>query len=276
MPDAGAGDPENDECHQFGNPGHSFDRCVHDDIVSPVLFAKQGGDVDAIDPKDVRQGRLGDCALLACVAGLSATPAGRALLRNAVVANTDERGQVTSFTVTLHERRTQWLGPPTFRAVRVTVAAPYVVGHANPRLGDRGEREIWPVVVEKAYAQLRGGYDTIDRGELPADALSVLTGRDASFVRLGLIGRLLPRYGTPDLGADLAAGKVVVLSTPPGLDKNAFHLEPKHAYYAIGITDVGGKPCVRLGNPWGSESPTPVPCDQLATWFSGVSVGSVP
>ena len=270
-----AGGLPDDECSKLDS-GRSLDRCVKEDIPSAVLFAKQGDDVDAIDPKDVRQGSVGDCAFLACVAALAATPAGRALLRNAVVENKDGRGRVASFTVTLHERVPSSQGPAQFREVRVTVAGAYVVGHASARAGDHGEAEVWPAVFEKAYAQLRGGYDKVSKGEVPADALATLTGRETTYVRFGWLARLFPSYGGDDLRKDLAAGKVVVFSTPHGLGANTLGLRASHAYFAIGVQERNGKLSVRLGNPWGSEERKSVPCDELSAWFTGVSVGSVP
>src|SRR3984957_8833995 len=70
-------------CGDFG-PNHDFDACVNDLITNGVLSSRQPGETDAIDARDITQGALGDCSLLASLGALSQTPDGRALLRNAI------------------------------------------------------------------------------------------------------------------------------------------------------------------------------------------------
>ena len=90
------------------------------------------------------------------------------------------------------------------RAVRRRARAP-------PRR-ERPERD-WPAIVEKAYAQYAGGYGKIANGGLPTDALAVLTGQEATYHSLGWLDRLFGLYKGDYLRADLANGKIVVLST---------------------------------------------------------------
>ncbi len=277
-----------DPCYAFDAPDHDFDRCVRERPAKQVLFERQGSDVEAIEPPDIQQGQLGDCHLLAPLGALAATPRGRALIQNAVVENRNDKGEVVSWTVTLHQPEPHVFGSTTFRDVPVTVDGQYVVGHARIRPGGS---EVWPLVVEKAYAQYAGGYNKISRGGVPADVMPVLTGREATYVSLGWSNRWFGGYGADALQTDLAKGKMVVLSTKPGIggntgpdatpadrqaNANAHGLIGDHAYYVAGTEQVGGKLLVKLGNPWGDEQPDLVPFDELTTWFSGVSVGSVP
>ena len=183
-----------------------------DAIKNAVLFEKEGADADAVDAADVQQGKMGDCHLLAPLAALASTPQGRALLRGAIVENRNDKGEVVSWTVTVHKPEPHLLWKTTFREVSVTVDGPYVVGHARPR-GANGQNEIWPAIVEKAYAQYAGGYGKIANGGLPTDALAVLTGQEATYHSLGWLDRLFGLYKGDDLRADLANGKIVVLST---------------------------------------------------------------
>ena len=171
-----AGDP----CEGPAGPRHP-DACVHDAIGNAVLFEREGTDADAVDAADVQQGKMGDCHLLAPLAALASTPQGRALLRGAIVENRNDQGQVVSWTVTLHKPEPHLLWKTTFRDASVTVDGPYVVGHARPR-GENGQNEIWPAIIEKAYAQYAGGYDKIANGGRPADALSILTGISVIFL----------------------------------------------------------------------------------------------
>jgi hypothetical protein len=278
--DADAG---HDPCHDFAAPDHNYDQCVSEQVDKPVLFKWQSADTDPIDAKDVQQGGLGDCHYLAPLAAMAATPQGRASLRSAVVENKNDAGEVVSWTVTLHERDKLNPVSGTFHDIQVTVREPFVVGHARVR-PDGEPTEVWPLVIEKACAQYAGGYNRIGHGGDPAEAMAVLTGREPTYASFGWPARLFKSYGANDLRSDLANGKLVVLSTRPGIggptprqaSAGAHGLLDAHAYFATGIEEHDGKLFVKLGNPWGEAQPDPIPCDELTKWFVGVTVGSVP
>jgi Calpain family cysteine protease len=276
-----------DPCEGVTEPKHP-DACVHEAIGNAVLFEREGADADAVDAADVKQGKMGDCHLLAPLAALASTPRGRALLRGAIVENRNDKGEVVSWTVTLHKPEPHLLWKTTFREVSVTVAGPYVVGHAVPR-SENGQNEIWPAIIEKAYAQYAGGYDKIANGGLPTDAIAILTGQEATYHSLAWPQRWLARYSGDDLRADLANGKIVILSTRPGIEghgrpapangrvaPDVHGLLEDHAYFVTGTMERDGRLFVKMGNPWGEDPPDLVPFDEFATWFSGISVGSVP
>jgi hypothetical protein len=274
-----------DPCHDFAAPQHDYDQCVSEQVDNPVLFKSQGTDADPIDSKDVQQGGLGDCHYLAPLAAMAATPQGRAFLRGAVVENKNVAGDVVSWAVTLHERDKL---SGAFRDVQVTVREPFAVGHARVRPGG-GPTEVWPLVVEKACAQVAGGYNRIGHGGNPAEAMALLTGREPTTTSFNWPTRMFKTYGANELRSDLANGRMVVLSTRPGIgdptangstpvqsSAGAHGLLEAHAYFATGIEEHDGKLFVKMGNPWGDAQPDPVPCDELTKWFSGVTVGSVP
>jgi hypothetical protein len=275
-------------CTDYASPDHDFDDCVNDTIDNGLLFYRQDGDADPIDSGDVQQGKLGDCYLFASLAALSQTPQGRDLLRRAVVENKNDSGEVTSWTVTLHRPESQLTGT-TFRDVKVTVDPTYVAGHGPGRpirAGHDSPMEIWPLVFEKALAKYLGDYEKLNRGGSPADVLTLLTGHEAATVSLDWPNRLLQGYGCREVAADLAAGKVVVLSSRtglrddhalvgPGTPPSAYGLVDGHAYFAIAVEQHDGQAFLRLGNPWGHDQPELVPCAELARWFSSVSVASL-
>lgn len=128
------------------------------------LFA---GGIEALD---VHQGGLGSCYLLADLASMAATDP--ALIRQLV--REDDDG---NFAVTFHQRGD---GAP----IEVVVDRDLVWGlgaggigfqNASPR-GDDGA-ELWVAIVEKAYAQLHGGYEAINGGWM-SPTFEELTGRD--------------------------------------------------------------------------------------------------
>lgn len=277
--------PTDEQCKAYGAPGHDFDQCVGVRVEDPVLFQPEGHDVDAVDPRDVRQGALGDCYFLASLAALAGTPRGRSLISSAIVENKNDRGESVGWTVTLHRPESHLFGPKTFCDEHVSVAGMYVVGHAEARHGNNGD-EVWVALFEKAYAQYAGSYDAIGHGGDPAAAMQVLTGRDATSVSLGWPARLFRSYGVDELQRDLASGKMIVLSTVAGVGPipgyratasgDAHPLIGSHAYYVRGVAQHNGKPYVMLGNPWANADPQAVPFDQLSRWFSKVSIGAVP
>ena len=276
-------------CLHVESRDHDFDDCVLDTIGNGVLFHRQAGDADAIDARDVSQGQVADCFVFACLAALSQTPDGRDLLRRAIVENKGADGNVTGWTVTLHQRETHFTGA-TFRDVQVTVDSAFVVGHGAARRAsaDKGSpQEVWPLVLEKALAKYLGGYETLNRGGDPAAVMALLVGREATSVSLDWPDRWVQGYGARELASDLAAGKFVVLisradlaAVPdapvhPGASAPAHGLFADHAYFVIGVEEHDGRQLVRVGNPWGFGQPEAVPCAELARWFSHVSVASL-
>jgi Calpain family cysteine protease len=276
-------------CQDFESPDHDFDSCVNAVVQRPVLFQKQADDVDAIDSRDVNQGELSDCNLLAPLAAMAGMPVGRDFLRNAIVENKNSKGGVVSYTVTLHASQER-PGMVTFRKVAVTVDGPYVVGHASARASG-SEREVWPLVMEKACAKYLGGYNKLGRPGDPSVAMKLLTGRNATSTSFDWPRRWFAPYSEATLKADVANGKLVVLTTKTDLDgaarpaaggsgspalRPAYGLTPGHAYFVKGVEQHAGKTFVALGNPWHDADPELVPFDELTDWFAGVSRGSLP
>jgi hypothetical protein len=281
-----AGDP----CQDFTRADHDFDACVKAVVRDPVLFRRQTPDVNAIDPGDVNQGQLADCHLFAALAAVAGTQAGRALLRNAIVENKNRNGDVVSYTVTLHANQPGRFGMATFRKVAVTVDGPYVVGHAWPRLDGTLGGEIWPLVMEKAYAKYLGGYNALNRPRDPSVAMRLVTGRNANSTSLDGPARWISPYREATAKADIANGKLVVLTTKGDFDgvtepvaggvgqaapRHARGLIPGHAYFVKALEQHDGKTFLALGNPQRDQDPDLVPFDELSNWFAGVSRGSV-
>ena len=238
-------------------------------IANPVLFRKEGGDENAIAMGDVRQGYISDCYLLAPLAGLANSAEGRALIKDAITENKNAAGQVASYTVKLHQPESQWIGKTTFKEVSVTVSATFARDRAVERDAS-GSKEVWPLVIEKAFAQFIGGYEVLRRGGSSFDALQILTGNPAKQIALGIFRS----YGADQLSSDLAAGKIIEFSTRDGLGDNRYALVGGHGYLVTGVENVDGKICVTLFNPVEPDHPTRVPADEIKRWFAWVNIGS--
>ncbi len=98
-----AGPPPDPDCAPQRTPW-----CDKAPVARSVLFTQQQGDAHDIDANDVQQGQgTRDCYFLSSVAALALTGAGRQAIRHAIVENRNDRGEVVSYTVTLHRP-----GPP--------------------------------------------------------------------------------------------------------------------------------------------------------------------
>jgi hypothetical protein len=249
------------------------DLCGVEKVVHAVLYAREGQDADEIDRADVTQGGLNDCHLMAPLAALASTPAGRDLIRSAITENKDARGEVVSYTVTLHEP--SLLRPWTLSPVKLTVDGRYDARHAVPREVDTRTtvvREVWHVVLEKAFAQLYGGYSRLNERGSSTRAMEALTGEPAIELPLGKSSS----YSAEQLQRDVAAGKLVVLLSHPKMPGNApAALVGDHAYQVVAAEQTGDRLWLTLHNPWNKGDPAKVPLDQLSRWFAALNVGRV-
>ncbi len=134
-------------------------------------FVGEVGDQDQIDPNDVAQGDLGNCYFSAAMVAVAR--ANPSLIRELIKDNGDGSYNVTLYT----EKGSQ--------IIKVTPYFP-ATGQGPAYAGFGDESELWPMLLEKAYAQYTegygetgkgaGGYDLIGEGGRPGDAVKVLTG----------------------------------------------------------------------------------------------------
>lgn len=214
-------------------------------------------------PSDINQGTLlGDCYLLATLAGLAAQQP--ELIERMVRANPDG-----TYTVTFYDKK----GKPV--DVTVTGDLPTHPGEqATAALGDRGvdgNPEVWVPIIEKAYAQYRGGYDVIGDGGRTEDAMQTVTGLKATrqdaltvsfnafnqaFKEGRAIGLASLSKETLDPGFfDSAIPGIIRGSARPNYRKpyDDGTLVSRHAYYVVGVDEA--TQTVRIRNPWGWDRP---------------------
>ena len=219
-----------------------------------------------VNPADVRQGQAGDCYLLSVLTSMGRNH--RSLLKSAVTPLGDG-----TYKVRFYERDAQGVMQPTY--VRVDGQLPFrgnVVRYAR----SPNQRELWVAVMEKAYAQWKGGYDKIGHGGFPGDVMTELTGRPNTYRGIWHGQSADDTYAS--VKTALAEGKIVSIGTP---DSNALPrgMVKAHAYAVLGVEEKNGKRMVLLRNPWGDTEPgndgrndgffrvTP---EQLVKWFDGV------
>jgi hypothetical protein len=245
-----------------------------------TAFAKGTGDAHDVDINDIKQGNIGDCFLLASMGAMAHQNPDS--VKSLVSENRDKDGNLTSYTVTLKKKV-----KGTYIDVPITVDPskfPKDGKHAQ-MTGDTdggGRNEIWPLLIEKAYAQMRGGYDKIGGGGWPADAMATLTGVDSEKKKPG-------KHSYDALEQDLAAGKGVAFSTRDKsmwektkeffggkTNKLGHGLVHNHSYTVTGVeTDEHGNRFVVVNNPWGGPNAAQrVPYNDIKGNFDDIAVNA--
>ncbi len=129
-----------------------------------------GGDHSPVDPKgtDTAQGALGDCFFIASMAAV-ANAAPKAI-QDAITYDP----KTGRYKVRFFEETRSGMKP-----VYIDVDAYLPTERGNPKdpayAGDPGA-PLWPAILEKAYAQFKGGYDVIGEGGTGFEAMAELTG----------------------------------------------------------------------------------------------------
>ncbi len=242
------------------------------------VFQQGSGDSNAVDYDDIAQGGLNDCYVVGGIGAVAAQNPG--LIQNAVRDNGDG-----TYTVTFYEKDNGFLGIPglfgggEYKKVEITVDGNFSTDAAQGSgdfVNSNGEKaEIWPKIVEKAYAQYKGGYEAIDNGGNSAEIMSLLTGRDAEQIDTG-------DYSFEQMKQDFDGGQAIVLGTPDnfeGVDKGTAQkhgLVDWHVYTVVGVgEDSSGNRYVEVYNPHGTEGVKRIPFDEAMDSFSyGVSSGT--
>ena len=254
--------------------------------VKPPLWSAAFGDANEVDMNDVRQGQIGDCYVLSAIASVAKNDP------EAIKRMIRDNGDGT-YTVTFKQRKMNFLGPDEYEDKQVTVKADFAA-----RAGQSADYgEIWPQVIEKAYAQFKkeqmpqlgmlgpgptDAYDPIANGGNPAEVIEALTGRPAQQWDTGLLGFASPFDGGYDrVKKEFDSGKNLILSSHNfstsgwAAIENPYGIVPRHAYTVQNIyTDNDGKKWVQLYNPWGSpeSQPKPIPFDEVYKYFSKFTV----
>lgn len=134
-------------------------------------FVTGEGDANAVDPNDVRQDGYGSCGVMSTLETIAQqNPA-------AIQQMIQDNGDGT-YTVTFQEQAEDG----SWQEVEVTVSGPFDGGAADPSgdVNSRGEQEIWPAIIEKAYAQQYKSDDQhYGSGVFPSDVMEHVLGADA-------------------------------------------------------------------------------------------------
>lgn len=214
-------------------------------------FIKEEDDRDEVAMDDVSQGRLGDCYFMAALAAIAQRNPDA--IRRMVKDNGDG-----TYTVTFHEGG----------EVVVDDQFPMQGGQvAYARPGDQDAKdgkELWVMLIEKAWAKLKGGYEAIRGSKVrmkSEDAMEALTGHKTTTIYTSskdgaTLLKLLA--DAADKGLPMTAG----VYTQERFDQETLQkmrsqgVHANHAYAVVSVDRAKGT--VELYNPWGKETKRPI------------------
>lgn len=232
--------------------------------LTQTLYLQEPGDTARISVNDLHQGQIGDCFLIASIGEI-------ALTRPTAISGMIQANANGTETVRLYTAANGRLPTPsttTFRATSITVENTFPTNAVNNGATQNvvnNQKEIWPQVIEKAFAAANGGYAAIAQGGSPVIAMEELTGHTARAISPASLTLAA-------LQADIAAGDLIVMDTRPG-NGLPFNLVGSHAYMVERVTSGPGGGMVQLGNPWGTNQPAAIPFAQLTRGIAEIDIG---
>ena len=164
-----------------------------------------------------------------------------------VILYTDRNGRLPTFSTT------------SFKATSVIVTNSFSAQSVNNRATQDvvgNQKEIWPQVIEKAFATLAGGYGAIANGGYPVLAMEELTGQTATYMSPAALSlAALQKFVT--------AGNLITMDTSSSRGLG-YGLVSNHCYMFDKIVGNGASASVQLLNPWGIDQPAAIPLTRLA------------
>jgi hypothetical protein len=228
------------------------------------LFIDGDNDGESIHPNDVDQGAIGDCWIMAAMTSVAQE-------NPQIIEDMIRRNENGTYTVTFHDGDEE---------VEITVTADVPLNEDGepvfaefPHAGvdrDGADYELWPAIIEKAYARYSGDYHEIEGGRAE-DALEAMTGVESESHDMDdlSIGELADIHD---------AGGAITMSSLDDADETDFYsdglLVTGHAYYVSDIDEEAGTITIR--NPWGYHiDPLTLTLDEYRENFDRIGTNSL-
>ena len=204
--------------------------------VDNVLFE------DNIDLEDIRQGKIGNCYFLSSIAAMTEYP-------NLIsqIFKTKEQNAQCYWEIILFING-------KFQIVILDDYIPVIKGTNDPYFSKPNNKELWVVLLEKAWAKVNGGYANIISG-WPSDVFSCFTGYATSYLVINENNNVEEISNVIDM---YDKANCILCASVRGDDDKVENmgLIKGHTYTLIGSflveTEKGQKiKLVKLRNPWG-------------------------
>lgn len=244
------------------------DKYTYGEVKGEAFFDK-----NVVDPNSVRQGDLGDCYFLASMIAIARANPG-AISRLIKGPNKDG-----SYDVTLYvDKGMWWWKSKEAKVVNVTPNFPVDKSGApayakSSNVDATKGMELWPLLLEKAYAKLQGGYEDIIGG-YGTTGMEALTGGESTSFEPDDFGddELVKKISDmQDNGYALTASSIIVdEDDKEGNKKITTEGVVANHEYAIKWVDKGAK-TISLQNPWGYKHLEDMPISKFKKFYRKVS-----
>lgn len=222
-----------------------------------------------IEPKDVCQGQVGDCWLIAAIACLSEHPG--AIRKVFYSREANDRGV---YYIRLYDGHTR-----DYEMITIDDKIPCVMGSKEAAFTKPNGNEMWCMLLEKAFAKFCGSYERLDGGQtawawqaMTGDSVHSLLKMGEKWKRLDLTYPENPdhrrhvKFTVTQESHDadqlfhvlrtMRKRKAVlgasIISTKGEMRMEDVGLVCGHAYSILKVKDVEGMKFVQMRNPWGS------------------------
>jgi hypothetical protein len=235
-----------------------------------ALYLTEPGNTAAIAVSDIYQGQIGDCFLLSSIGEIALTDP--SFISSMITQNANG-----TETVKLYDLEQISIGRMSFYTLAATNETvtnnfpSYSVDNGSTQDVVNGVKEIWPQVLEKAFAQLGGGYSSIADGGSPVIAMEELTGQAATWYSPAQFGATQAQI-VANFNWLTSNNDMIVLDTSTS-GNSTYNLVGDHAYMFDGLVTQGGATYVKALNPWGFDEPSLIPVTALGKAFVEVDVG---
>jgi hypothetical protein len=197
--------------------------------------------VDGVNGDDVQQGQIGDCYFAAAMAEVAHTHP--EAIEKMFTKNADG---------TLNVRFWEQSGSG-YKPVDVKIDGDLPLAWGGLRYAHaRDNKELWVPLLEKAYAQWKGGYEAIGAGGNPGDVMTAITGKGSDY------NWVSPSTNTDKLFKTIQdamkAGKsaaAVTYGEHSSVKYDGTGVYADHTYSIWGVSEENGKKFIQLRNPWG-------------------------
>ncbi len=228
-----------------------------------------------INPNDVRQGGVGDCYFMAAELALATEEP--TAIEDLITDNHDG-----TFTVQLYSG-VGTKAPAVTYSANILSNGFYMAQLSGDYNSSNGKVEIWPQLLEKAWADLKGSYAQIGDGTYGSDAAwTALTGKPAASLGItpDMTNQDIATQILIDLYVDQAAVSIGTKKdfggVSPILDaqKKDAVIHEDHAYVVVEpkFDNNDSMTSIVLANPWGSPyGNITVPVDDFTDFFSSIT-----
>ena len=235
---------------------------------------------EAPEFNDPVQGALGDCYFIAALSSVAWT-------RPYAISNMAKPSAVGNETFPIHKflfynsGKEQYVTTNEYIRTQVTNGSTY---YCYARSKD--QNEVWPAVIEKAYAKWRNGTSSdypnmskIEGGYAPSACLQLIGGKMTEYTNskytAAAILKFIKSYsvGKKTIDPMFASTSGTSLADSEYTKVNIFR---KHAYSILGWDSRNGKDYVVLRNPWGTGVPSTGTLTGSYSYNDGGAARSIP